>query len=89
MVTSVKPLHVSLLAVPEGAISTLTGLYDVLNAFAMLAGQDDALPKQPPFEVTFETPQQAPLHRQAEAFSLALETMLIEYRYLIAVAQNI
>lgn len=51
MVTSVKPLHVSLLAVPEGAISTLTGLYDVLNAFAMLAGQDDALPKQPPFKV--------------------------------------
>lgn len=46
-----KPLHVSLLAVPEGAISTLTGLYDVLNAFAMLAGQDDALPAQPPFEV--------------------------------------
>lgn len=44
---------------------------------------------QPPFEVTFETPQHAPLHRQAEAFATALETMLVEYRYLIAVAQNI
>ena len=45
--------------------------------------------KSPPFEVTLETPQHAPLHRQAEAFAVALETMLTEYRYLIAVAQNI
>jgi hypothetical protein len=44
---------------------------------------------RPPFEVTFETPQQSPLHRQVEAFNAALKTILIEYRYLIAIAQNI
>ena len=44
---------------------------------------------RPPFEVTFETPQTAPVHRQVEAFNAALKTMLVEYRYLIAIAQDI
>jgi hypothetical protein len=44
---------------------------------------------QPPFEMTLETPQRAPLHRQVEAFAAALQTILVEYRYLMAVAQNI
>jgi hypothetical protein len=43
----------------------------------------------PPFEVTLETPQKMPLHLQAEAFAVALETILVEYRYLMAIAQNI
>lgn len=46
-----KSLHVSLLAIPDAAISTLTGIYDVLNSFKMLAGTDDAIPDTPPFEV--------------------------------------
>jgi hypothetical protein len=29
------------------------------------------------------------LHRQVEAFSAALQTILVEYRYLLAIAQNI
>jgi murein peptide amidase A len=45
--------------------------------------------QRPPFEITFETPQKAPLHRQVEAFSAALQTILVEYRYLQAIAQNI
>ena len=45
--------------------------------------------KQPPFEITFETPQHAPLHLQVEATNAALQTILAEYRYLMAVAQNI
>ncbi|HMJ91454.1 MAG TPA: M14 family metallocarboxypeptidase [Candidatus Acidoferrum sp.] len=45
--------------------------------------------KQPPFEITLETPQPAPLHLQVEALNAALQTVLVEYRYLIAVAQNI
>ncbi len=45
--------------------------------------------QQPPFEITLETPQKAPLHRQVEAFSAALQTILVEYRYLMAMAQNI
>lgn len=31
-----KPRHVSLLAVPEAAVSTLYGIFDVMNAFAMM-----------------------------------------------------
>jgi murein peptide amidase A len=45
--------------------------------------------RHPPFEITLRTPRTAPLHRQAEAFSVALQTILVEYRYLIAIAQNI
>jgi protein MpaA len=44
---------------------------------------------RPPFEITLETPQKAPLHRQVEAFNAALQTILVEYRYLQAIAQNI
>lgn len=44
---------------------------------------------QPPFEVTLETPQRTPLHLQTEAFSAALQTILVEYRCLMAIAQNI
>jgi murein peptide amidase A len=43
----------------------------------------------PPFELTLETPQKTPLHLQVEAFAAALQTILVEYRYLMAVAQNI
>ncbi len=45
--------------------------------------------QRPPFEITLETPQKASLHRQVEAFSTALQTILVEYRYLMAIAQNI
>jgi murein peptide amidase A len=44
---------------------------------------------QAPFEITLETPQHAPLHLQVEALNAALQTVLLEYRYLTAVAQNI
>ncbi len=43
----------------------------------------------PPFEVTLETPQNAPLHLQVEAFNAALRTVLEEFRYLMAIAPNI
>ena len=45
------PLRVSLIAIPEGSISTLRGLYDVLNSFEALAGFDEAIPPSPPFRV--------------------------------------
>lgn len=44
---------------------------------------------RPPFEITFETPQKTSLHRQVEATAAALQAILVEYRYLIAIAQNI
>lgn len=43
----------------------------------------------PPFEITFETPQKSPLHLQVEAFNAALTTVLQEFRYLMAIGQDI
>jgi protein MpaA len=43
----------------------------------------------PPFEITLETPHKAPRHLQVEAFSSALENILLEYRYMMALAANI
>src|SRR5262249_28732833 len=43
---------------------------------------------QQPFEVTLETPHHAPLHLQLGAFAAALETILLEYQSLLAIAQN-
>lgn len=45
--------------------------------------------KLTPFELTLETPQRAPVPLQVEAFSAALESILTEYRQLMAIAQNI
>lgn len=44
------PLHVSLLAFPDAFVSTITGVFDVLNSFQMLAGHD-GMPPSPPFRV--------------------------------------
>lgn len=44
-------LHVSLVAIPDAVISTLTGIYDVLNSFRALSEIDPALPRDPPFKV--------------------------------------
>ncbi|MCX6872016.1 MAG: hypothetical protein NTY84_15550 [Verrucomicrobia bacterium] len=44
---------------------------------------------RPPFEITLETPQKALLHRQVDALVAALQTILVENRYLQAIAQNI
>ena len=39
-----RQLHVSLVAFPDAVISTLGGIYDVLNSFQMLTGFDDSVP---------------------------------------------
>jgi murein peptide amidase A len=44
---------------------------------------------QPPFEITLETPHTAPLDLQVSALEAALKTILVEYRQLMAIAQNI
>lgn len=43
--------HVSLLAVPDAMFSTLSGLFDVFNAFRILGSFDDAVPTSTPFRV--------------------------------------
>ena len=44
-------LRVSLLAIPDVTLSTLSGIYDVLNCFELLGTFDDAVPKESPFRV--------------------------------------
>lgn len=51
MSATTRPLHVSLVAIPDAVISTLSGIYDVLGAFRMLGRIDPALPEEPPFTV--------------------------------------
>ena len=46
-----RPLHVSLIAIPDAVISTLTGIYDVLGSFRMLGRAEPSLPAEPPFAV--------------------------------------
>jgi transcriptional regulator GlxA family with amidase domain len=46
-----RPLHVSLVAIPDAVISTLTGLYDVLGSFRMLGPLEPSIPEAPPFTV--------------------------------------
>ncbi len=46
-----RPLHVSLVAIPDAAISTLTGIFDVLSAFNWLGRIDPSIPEVPPFKV--------------------------------------
>jgi transcriptional regulator GlxA family with amidase domain len=51
MAETAPPLHVSLVAIPDAVISTLSGLYDVLNSFAMLAEDDRVVAGRLPFKV--------------------------------------
>src|SRR6187402_311511 len=51
MSATTRPLHVSLVAIPDAVISTMTGIYDVLGAFRMLSRTEPTLPDAPPFTV--------------------------------------
>lgn len=45
-----KRQRVNIVAIPDAVISTLSGIYDVLNSFAMLRGRP-GIPDTPPFHV--------------------------------------
>ena len=59
--TGSEPLHVSLVAIPEATVSTLTGIFDVMNAFTMLSRLGDASVDRPPFRVEIVGLQPGPL----------------------------
>ncbi len=46
-----ESLHVSLVAIPEAVVSTLGGIFDVMNAFAVLPAASDVIRGGPPFRV--------------------------------------
>lgn len=54
-------LNVSLVAIPEAGISTLHGIYDVLNGFGLSRGVVDAIPEEPPFHVEIVSTDGEPL----------------------------
>jgi transcriptional regulator GlxA family with amidase domain len=61
MTEAQRSLHVSLIAVPDAVISTLTGIYDVLNSFKMMRIVDDAVPAEPPFKVEIVGTRRGPV----------------------------
>ncbi|TDQ83099.1 AraC family transcriptional regulator with amidase-like domain [Dongia mobilis] len=56
-----EPLHVSLVALPEATISTLTGIFDVLNAFTMMEVAGRSPLAGPPFRVEIVGEKAGPL----------------------------
>jgi transcriptional regulator GlxA family with amidase domain len=54
--------HVSIVAIPDAVISTLSGIYDVLNSFEMLAGWDEEMPRTAPFEIEIVGETAEPVH---------------------------
>ena len=56
---SLKPLHVSLVAIPDAVVSTLSGVFDVMNAFSVLPPPDVAITR--PFDVQIVGIEAGPL----------------------------
>lgn len=56
-----QPLQIAIVAIPDAVISTMTGIFDVLNSFGMLAGTDDVLPDRTPFDVRIVAETAAPV----------------------------
>jgi transcriptional regulator GlxA family with amidase domain len=56
MTTDKKPIHVSLLAIPDVMLSTLSSLHDVLNCFELLGTFADGVPNENPFRAEIVAP---------------------------------
>lgn len=57
-----RSIHVSLVAIPDAMLSSLLGLFDVLNCFELLATFDKAMPAENPFltEIIAPTREEKP-----------------------------
>lgn len=56
-----EPLHVSLVAIPEAVVSTLSGIFDVMNAFAMMPLPGSEPVAAPPFRIEIVGVAEGPL----------------------------
>ncbi|SDU02598.1 Succinylglutamate desuccinylase / Aspartoacylase family protein [Verrucomicrobium sp. GAS474] len=66
------------------------GILSAPDASHHATGREQAFARGPqPFEIVFETPQQAPVTQQVEATRLALLSILDNYRTFIAFSQNL
>jgi transcriptional regulator GlxA family with amidase domain len=61
MAASQDTLHVSLVAIPEATVSTLSGIYDALGSVHLTAGFSDAVGGDPPFTVEIVGENAGPL----------------------------
>lgn len=61
MPATTRPLHVSLVAIPDAVISTLSGIYDVLGSFRMLGRAEPSVPIEPPFTVEIVAAERGPV----------------------------
>ncbi len=59
--TGPQPLRVSLVAVPEATVSTLSGIFDVMNAFAVMPASESPPTRARPFEVEIVGLRSGPL----------------------------
>src|SRR5699024_6327852 len=59
--TASEPLHVSLVAIPEAVVSTLSGIFDVMNVFAMMPAPAEARFQKRPFCVEIVGLQPGPV----------------------------
>lgn len=50
MASHPKQVRVGIVAIPDAALATLSGIFDVLNSLALLAGRE-GVPEGPPFDV--------------------------------------
>ncbi len=73
-------LHVSLVAIPEVAISSLTGLYDVFKIFGVLGTFDPAVPAESPFEVEIVSREQGAL-MTSSGLPIAVQRQFRDVRY--------
>lgn len=64
-----RPLHLSLIAVPDSLMWPVSGLYEVLNSFPLISGFYDAIPETPPFVVEIVAPTRS-LTRAASGLPL-------------------
>jgi transcriptional regulator GlxA family with amidase domain len=60
--TGAEPLHVSIVAIPEAVVSTLWGIFDVMNAFAILPALREERAQLAPFKVEILGLQTGPLN---------------------------
>jgi transcriptional regulator GlxA family with amidase domain len=72
-------LHVSLVALPEATLSTLSGLYDVFQALSILATLDPAVPRESPFDVEIVSADGGPM-MTASGLPIATHRSLREVR---------
>lgn len=57
----IDPLHVSLIAIPDAVVSTLSGIFDVMNVFTMMPSATDARFQGAPFRVEIVGLRRGPL----------------------------